>query len=265
MLLDNICELNEPVEEFTGPTSAAGPVAGIVTHSELPAGEVHVWLADLNQFGPDGLLPLLSPDELTRADSFYFTEDRNHFIVARGLLRKLLASYLSADAGRLSFTYAEKGKPSLVDGPDAWLKFNLAHSRDLALFAFSRDREIGVDLEFIRNDVAEEELAERFFSESEAQTLKALPHDRRRQGFFNCWTRKEAYIKARGAGLSMSLAEFAVSLAPGDEAALLHNRVEPDELNRWAMKVVDVPAGYAGALVAAGQAWQLKQFELEEK
>lgn len=257
--------MNEPAEEFTGPPSVTGPVAELTAPSELPAGEVHVWLADLNQFASESLRPLLSPDELTRADSFYFAEDRNHFIVARGLLRKLLASYLGADADKLSFNYAEKGKPSLVEGADAWLTFNLAHSRDLALFAFSREREIGVDLEFIRNDVAEDELAERFFSESEVQTLRALPHGQQRQGFFNCWTRKEAYIKARGAGLSMSLAEFAVSLVPGDEAALLHNRAEPAELKRWAMKVVDVPAGYAGALVAEGQDWQLKQFVLEEK
>ena len=257
--------LNESSEEFARPASATVSVTELSTPADLPTEEVHVWLANLREFAPLNLRPLLSPDERARAESFYFENDRNRFIVARGLLRKLLASYLNSEANQLTFDYLEKGKPSLIGARDSWLKFNLAHSRDLALFAFSREREVGVDLEFIRDDVAEAELAERFFSEPEVQALSSLPAELRRQGFFNCWTRKEAYIKARGAGLSMSLAEFSVSLMPGEAALLLQTQAEPDELKRWAMKLVDVPAGYAGALVAEGQDWQLKQFVLEEK
>lgn len=228
----------------------------------LPTDEVHVWLAKLDDYPADGLKMMLAADELARAARFRFDKDRNHFIVARALLRKLLAAYLEVGADRLQFCYAEKGKPALEERPPGSLKFNLAHSYGLAIYAFCWNREIGVDLEFIREDLAVEEIAERFFSESEIQTLRDLPEKLRKQAFFDCWTRKEAYIKARGDGLSMPLDEFDVTLRPGEAAALLRNHTDPGEVTRWSMQTVDVPAGYVAALVASGKEWKLKTFNL---
>ncbi|HSS21520.1 MAG TPA: 4'-phosphopantetheinyl transferase superfamily protein [Pyrinomonadaceae bacterium] len=262
MLLDNVSDLIERTDECARPISTAGPAAASATQLELPADEVHVWLANLDAFGPESLRSLLAEDELARADRFHFDKDRNHFIVARGLLRRLLTSYLGSNAAELKFEYGRMGKPSLTAEQSDWLTFNLAHSNGFALYAVTRQRAVGVDLEFMRDDVAEEQLAERFFSPGEARRLRSLPVELRRQGFFNCWTRKEAYIKARGEGLSMPLSEFEVSFAASEAAALLGNQVEPEEVKRWSMKAIDVPSGYVGAVVAAGQNWRLKEFVL---
>ena len=144
------------------------------------------------------------------------------------------------------------------------LSFNLAHSGGMAIYAFSRHREIGVDLEFIREDLADEKIAERFFSECEVADLRSLPAELRKRGFFDCWTRKEAYIKARGEGLSMPLDEFDVAFVPGEVAALLRNHKDQAEVTRWSMKSLTVPDGYVAALVAEGQDWQLKSFTVEQ-
>jgi 4'-phosphopantetheinyl transferase len=230
----------------------------------LPADEVHVWLAKLDDYAADNLKVMLAADELARAARFHFDKDRNHFIVARALLRKLLAAYLDTNAGELQISYAEKGKPSVEESRRGSLKFNVAHSHGLGIYAFSWNREVGIDLEFIREDLADEQIAERFFSQSEIQSLRELPAELRKQAFFDCWTRKEAYIKARGEGLSIPLDEFDVSLAPGEEAALLCNHKNPGEVTRWSMQSVAVPSGYVGALVVQGQDWKLKTFTLEE-
>lgn len=208
--------------------------------------------------------PLLAADEIARADRFHFAKDRNHYLVARGLLRKLLAAYLGIGPTELRFVYAEKGKPSLEASQQGEINFNLAHSKARAIYAFSRGRELGVDLEFIREDLAGEQIAERFFSEREIDQLRTVPAALRKQAFFNCWTRKEAYIKARGEGLSMPLHQFDVSLVPGEDAALLRNHKEPDEVERWKMLSVTVPDDYVAALVVEGHEWRLKSFAVEQ-
>ena len=245
-----------------GRNDATRPV--ITAPLGLPADEVHVWLAKLDDYAADSLKLLLAEDELSRANRFHFDTDRNHFIVARGWLRKLLAAYLGIDAGELRFSYAEKGKPALEASHQSSINFNLAHSHGMAIYAFSRGREVGVDLEFIRADLADEKIAERFFSPREIDVLGKLAPELRKQAFFDCWTRKEAYIKARGEGLSMPLDEFDVSLRPGEAAALLRNHKEPAEVTRWSMQSVAVPAGYVAALVASGHDWRLKTFTVDQ-
>jgi 4'-phosphopantetheinyl transferase len=230
----------------------------------LGTDEVHVWLAKLDDHQAERFRPLLTEDEIARADRFHFAKDRNHFVVARGWLRKLLARYLRSFPNELRFDYAEKGKPSLAADQANAINFNLAHSHGLAIFALSRGREIGVDLEFIRDDVEHQKIAERFFSRHEIDKLHALPIELRKQAFFTCWTRKEAYIKARGEGLSMPLDQFDVSLAPGEAAALLRNDKEPDEVRRWTMQSVAVPDGFVAALVAEGDNWRQKSFEVKQ-
>jgi 4'-phosphopantetheinyl transferase len=231
---------------------------------QLSADNIHVWLAKLDDYSADGLKPLLAEDELNRAARFHFEKDRNHFVVARAWLRKLLAAYLGISPGDLRFSYAEKGKPTLEESQRSSLSFNLAHSGGMAIYAFSRNRELGVDLEFIREDLADEKIAERFFSEREINDLRSLPAEQRQRAFFDCWTRKEAYIKARGEGLSMPLDEFDVAFLPGSTAALLRNHKNPEEVNRWMMRAVEVPEGYVAALVASGRDWQLKSFTVDQ-
>lgn len=230
----------------------------------LTTNEVHLWRANLEDHSAGSLRHLLSADEISRAGRFHFDKDRNHYIVARGLLRKLLATYLNTPAAALCFSYGEKGKPFLASGQYGAINFNLAHSHGLAVYAFSTERELGVDLEFIREDFGGEKIAERFFSSGEIEVLRTVSTELKNEAFFNCWTRKEAYIKARGEGLSMPLDQFEVSLAPGEVPALLRNHKEPGETARWSMHSVEMPDGYVAALVAEGHNWQLKTFVLDQ-
>ena len=227
----------------------------------LRADEVHVWFADLNQHPADNLKLLLAPDEAARADRFHFDKDRNHYVVAHAILRKLLAAYLNRPAHEVRLAYAEKGKPSLAE--QGLLKFNLAHSHGKAVYGFASARELGIDLEFIREEFAGEDIAERFFSRVEIASLRNVPAGFMKQAFFNCWTRKEAYIKARGEGLSMPLDVFDVSLEPGEPAVFLRNHKEPGEVERWSMQDLSAPEGYVAALVVEGHSWELKRFTIE--
>ena len=222
-----------------------------------------MWQANLDEHDADGLRAILAADEIARADRFHFAKDRDHFVVARALLRKLLAAYLDLGAAELRFAYAEKGKPSLADEPQRTVNFNLAHSHGRALYAFARERELGVDLEFIRSDLESEKIASRFFSPAEIAALESLAPELRKRAFFECWTRKEAYIKALGEGLSLPLDEFDVSFKPGEPASLLRNHKEPGEVARWKMRSIAVPEGYVAALVVEGHDWAMKGFALE--
>ena len=167
----------------------------------LAESEVHVWLASLEQ--PEAvMLPLkqtLSSDELLRAGKFHFDKDRHHFIVARGVLRTLLSRYLQVQPAQLQFAYNEHGKPSLDNLMlGKTLHFNLSHSHNLALLAFSYAGSIGVDIEYMRTDLDFEQVARVSFSPREQSLLLALPIEERQHAFYTCWTRKEAYIKGRG-------------------------------------------------------------------
>jgi len=230
----------------------------------LAPAEVHLWQATLDDRLAGGLRYLLSADEISRADRLHFAQDRIQFIAARGLLRTLLQAYLGINSDELQFAYAEKGKPSLKETQQSAINFNLAHSQSMAIYAFACDREVGVDLEYVREDLAAERIAERFFSSRESEMLKSLPAELRKEAFFNCWTRKEAYIKARGEGLSMALDEFDVSLGPGEPAFLLRNHKEPAEVTRWRMRSVPVPSGYVASLVVEGDDWRIKSFALDQ-
>ena len=221
---------------------------------------VHVWRVGLDQ-SPSQIALLqnnLDDDERSRADRFYFSRDRERFIVARGILRAILGRYSNRSPNSLCFSYSTHGKPELVSESDAdGIRFNLSHSHGEALYAVSRGREVGVDLEFIRCDLEAEQIAERFFSHSEIETLQALPPSLRKYAFFLCWTRKEAYIKARGEGLSLALDKFDVSLTPGEPAALLSTQSDVDEAHRWSLRNLTPADGYAAAVATKGHYWTL--------
>lgn len=234
---------------------------------KLSSSEVHVWRAGLDRSHAceERLFATLTQDERDRANRFHFKRDRSHFINARGVLRNILGRYLDAPPGALRFEYTKYGKPSLIEefrGPA--LSFNLSHSKDVALFAFSAGRDLGVDVEWIRPDVADEQIAERFFSEQEVNTLRQLEASAQAEAFFNCWTRKEAYIKAIGEGLSMPLDRFAVSLKPGDPAALLYTYAGIQETSRWRLLELFPGPGYVGAIAVEGHDWQLKCLQWAE-
>lgn len=226
--------------------------------------EVHVWRVVLDR--PEGqvreLETLLCEDERRRADSFHFEKDRKHYVVSRGALRSILGGYLERPPARLRFSYNDFGKPFLAgEGGEAGLRFNLSHSRGLALCALTRGREVGVDVEYVRADVNVAEIAPSFFSPGEVAALDSLPAHARTRAFFACWTRKEAYIKARGRGLSLPLDGFTVSLKPGEPAALLDVAGDPPERARWRLHDLEAGAGYAAALAVEGHDWRLNTWQ----
>lgn len=229
--------------------------------------EIHIWRAALDQSAPvvQRLRRTLAEDEATRAARFYFEHDRVHYIVARGALRALLGRYLGARPEQLRFSYSSYGKPALLTAPgEPTLNFNVSHSQGLALIAITRAREIGVDVEGIRPEFAGLDIAERFFSVEENAVLRGLPTELQHEAFFTCWTRKEAYIKARGEGLSHPLDKFDVSLVPGEPARLLRTRGDPDEMKRWSLRELLIDPGYVAALAAEGQDWRLSCWQWQD-
>jgi len=217
--------------------------------------EIHVWRAalDLPIERIQKLEQVLIDDERRRAAQFRFQKDRNHFIVARGILRHILGRYLRKVPQTLSFTYNRYGKPMLVQqAANDDLFFNVTHSHELALYAFTRLGNIGVDLEYINPRVEYDQLAERFFSPNEVRMLRSVPQETRLEAFFQCWTRKEAYVKARGLGLSLDLNLFDVSLGPDMPAAILGIREEKQNVDRWSLYALSPGTSYAGALAVEG-------------
>jgi 4'-phosphopantetheinyl transferase len=173
----------------------------------------------------------------------------------------ILAAYLTTDPKELRFSYSKKEKPLL--GPEhagSDIKFNISHSGGIALLAFTRRREIGVDVEQLRRDFDVAAIARRFFSEKEQEQLAALAAQENFEGFFRCWTRKEAYVKATGEGLSLPLRQFDVSIAADDHDALLSTRPDDSEAALWSLREVPAGAGYVAALCVRGRAWQLKHW-----
>ena len=214
----------------------------------LNANEVHVWRASLD-CSPAELSRLetcISADELARAKRFISQTDRNHFLAARGILRELVGRYARVSPAQIQFRYGTNGKPELESNGFA-LQFNVSHSSGLAVFGFSRERRLGVDVELVRSQSSAEDIAARYFAPDELVELRKLPLQVRAQGFFCCWTRKEAYVKAHGAGLSIPLDSFTVSLTP-DQPAELHSA----DRARWSMRSFEPRPGYVAAIVLEG-------------
>jgi 4'-phosphopantetheinyl transferase len=193
---------------------------------------------------------ILSSEEQKRASRFHRARDRKHFIVAHAVLRLILARYLNIDPRQISFEYNTFGKPRLMDDahyPD--VRFNLAHSRGVALYALAIGREIGVDLEFTEPGFATMNLARSLFAPEEVEALSALSNEDFVAGFYRCWTRKEAYVKAKGLGLSLPLNSFVVSGGPPNGTPLLlADGNEIGDQERWTLVDVIVGEGFAASL-----------------
>ena len=233
--------------------------------------DVHVWSLrlDLARSEQDRLEASLSTDEAARARRFAHAIDRTRFVCAHGLLRLVLSGYTGAQPWELMFQGAPGSRPRLADhqGP----RFSLTHSGSLGLVAVNAAREVGVDLEEIREIGDFEHLAATCFSAVERAALAAVPASRRRAAFFAGWTRKEALLKALGEGLSRPLGSFDVTLTPGEPARVLRFAGAPDVPRRYTLHSLHPAAGFVGALAVEGRAvtlrwrpWETTSAVLEE-
>jgi 4'-phosphopantetheinyl transferase len=217
---------------------ADGAIDIVVTRLDLRPAAVHalaVWLSDA---------------ERIRASRFAFDRDRRRFVVTRARLRQLLGVRLDVRPDSVDLVYGEHGKPALVRGHvDSDLRFNVSHSDDVAVYAFSPGREIGIDVEAVRVIRDADDIAARFFSRHENEAYLALDRRDRPLGFFNCWTRKEAFIKALGDGLYHPLDRFDVSLAPGEPARILRVENTPGDCCGWHVESFSPTPGFVAAIV----------------
>ncbi|HWQ18484.1 MAG TPA: 4'-phosphopantetheinyl transferase superfamily protein [Methanotrichaceae archaeon] len=233
-------------------------------HVTLGRNEVHIWSTSLNL--PEGYLSqlaqTLSEDELLRAEHLRFEKDKKWFIAGRGVLRQILGRYLCIEPGQLQFCYGPHGKPYLTAefGGDE-LRFSLAHSNDLAIYAVTLSREIGVDLEYSRILPDAEEIAARLFSIRENAAWLRLPAEKKQDAFYVCWTCREAYVKALGSGLAQPLGEPDESLRLLEPGWLSHAAHDPVEAARWSLKVLVPAPGYIGALAMAGGECHLRCYQ----
>ena len=233
---------------------------------ELGPGEIHVWAVRLDPEPErvESLGRLLQPDERQRADRFRFEQHRRQYTVGRGALRTLLGSYLGVRPEDVRFRYGPRGKPFLAPPLDAGgLFFNLSNSHELALVGFLRGVEIGVDVEHLRPMPDCEQIAERFFSESEREVLRGIPKAAKEEAFFNCWTRKEAYLKAVGEGLAAPLDSFAVTLAPGEPPRMLTLEGDAARAARWFFHHLRPAEDYLRAVAVEGGPWDLETWSFE--
>ena len=232
----------------TGWTSPSG-------HPTLTPGTVHVWRLSLDRPAAeiDSLKSNLSDDELVRAERYKFDRHGRRFIACRGQVRRILANYLRADVRQLSVQYGPQGKPALAaPWSDSGIEYNVSHSNELALCALALHRELGVDIEHLRTPYNFEGVAAQFFATEEVAVLRGLSDQARLTAFFHCWTRKEAVLKAVGAGLSIPLNRVVVSLAPQEPAAVLNFADPSGGSNDWWMENLDPSPGYVGAIAAPG-------------
>jgi 4'-phosphopantetheinyl transferase len=228
---------------------------------KLKDNEVHVWKASLDQ--PESIVQMLeqrlSVDEKQRAGRFYFEKDRRHFIIGRGLLRTILGWYLSIEPIQIRFRYGRNGKPELSDNfGEVTIKFNLSHSDNIAFYGFTRSGRIGVDIERVRAIPDMEQIGARFFSEKENAFFRSLPSSKKAATFYNCWTRKEAFIKAVGDGLTLPLNTFDVTFVPGEPAELTIDVGNLHEGTHWSLHALKPAPGYVGAIAVEGHGRLLK-------
>lgn len=225
----------------------------------LLSNSVDIWSIDTAKF-PDNLTPyfqIISKEEQLRSQRFKFEKDQRLNILARSGLRVLAAQCLNCAPITIQMGYEEYGKPYFLDYPE--LKFNVSHSGEMIVLAFIQQFELGVDVEYIKTDFEVMDIADNFFAHDEIQNLKEVEKELQFEAFYRCWTRKEAFIKAKGSGLSFPLADFSVSI--GEKAKLLATRWDEDEKNEWSLSSFMPKNGYVGALAVHGPVKTIKYHE----
>jgi len=219
----------------------------------LKTQEVDVWKVS-KQIHEDRLeqyWSVLNTEERERALKFRFEKDRNCAIIARGVLRNLLSNYTGLKPENIHFEFGSNGKPAICQHTP--IQFNVSHSTDAIVFGFTKSYILGIDVECTEDDLDVENVAKSFFSETEVHSLLKLDQAYHKQAFYNCWTRKEAFIKAEGSGLSFPLKEFSVSLASSAEAELLETRWNKKEKEKWTLTAFTPAENYIGALAIKGK------------
>lgn len=233
-----------------------------ISTPQLVPGEIHVWRINLAipGYGWQSLTTLLTDDERAKAQRFHFERHRRRQVVGRAALRTLLGDYLQCPPQSIGFAYNSHGKPRLAED-GVGLSFNLSHTQEVMLAAFVLNSEIGIDIESVQRDVDCMEIGQRWFSQLESRSLRALPENARRDAFFRAWSRKEAYIKARGEGISHPLQRFSVSLDTS-EPRLIEHLDDARETQRW--RTIDIDAGneYRAAVVVETADWALSLHRL---
>ena len=206
-------------------------------------------------------MALLSNDEQIMAERFQFEKLRLRYIAGRAALRKLLGGYIGCEPEALIFGYNHYGKPSLQK-VDSGLCFNVSHSRETMLAAFALNSNIGIDIEAIQQNIDCMDICQRWFSVQESDALRDLPEEKRVGAFFRVWTRKEAYIKARGIGFSYPLNRFSVSL---DETApaLLEHQDCAQELKSWQIYNIELSSAYSAAVAIEAARWDIRHYNFE--
>jgi 4'-phosphopantetheinyl transferase len=242
------------VSQVVAPVGMPG---GLDVSEGLETRRILVWSAPLDCDAPltREVAECLSADERARAERFVFPRDRNRFLTGRAFLRLLLAGHTGKRAAALRFRYGPHGKPALAGKGPA---FNLAHSDGLAVCALAPAGEIGVDVERVRPVADADSVAGSFFSSRETADLAALPHSQRLRGFFDAWTRKEAFLKALGSGLARPLDSFDVTLAPAEPPRLRRTAGDPGEAARYSLHALEPEPGYVAAVAIEGHGWQVR-------
>jgi len=247
--------------------SIKAPTPWQTAPSEITLGDngVHLWRASLKQPAAvrQQLWPVLSIDEQEKADRFRFAADSDKYVIARGTLRMLLGQYLQCNPGEVQFGYSEYGKPYVQNAAAEHMHFNVSHSGDVALYGLAYKRRVGVDVERMRPLIDEDHFVKCVFSSVEQQTFQALRPFERQDAFFNGWTRKEAFIKAIGLGLSFPLEAFDVSISPGRPAQLLAVHRNGHSHKNWSLADITIATGYKAAYVVEGSTCQAAYFHLE--
>jgi 4'-phosphopantetheinyl transferase len=230
-----------------------------------PIGEkIDIWRVCLKRdpLSVGTLFETLSPDERQKANKFHFARDRDHFVVARGSLRKILGWYINVSPSQISFFYNKYGKPFLVQENQSF-QFNISHSNDLAVIAVTSGREVGLDIEFVNENLDVLSTVQSVFSETEISAFKALPPNLRTGAFFRGWTRKEAYIKALGKGFSYPLEQFKVSVMT-DEPDISFRTYDHQKIRDWSLMSFGAQEEYMGAVVVEGKIGTIRYWQLIE-
>lgn len=230
----------------------------------IDADQIHIWRfwLDLPDEQLEDLRQILSEDQFRRARGFRFLRDQNRFVATHGRIREILSGYLALAPERIRFVYNKHGKPELENRSETErLRFNLSHSEDVALLGISGGFRVGVDIERTKPDRSTEGIARRFFTPNELDVLNTLPEDQRVAAFYRCWTRKEAYIKAQGEGLSIPLNQFEVSISLEEPPQIVNIRGNVNEATRWSLHHLEPMEGYVAALAVEGHPKKLTYYQ----
>lgn len=229
----------------------------------MPSRHLHIWSVRLSDHNNrlENYWEILSKEEIEKAKAFRFIKDRRCFIIARGVLRNLLGNYLQVDPLHIHFKYGAHGKP-YVDHP-SMLQFNISHSRNMLLLGFVKTASIGIDVEYTKREIDVKKIAQNFFSREEITSLRAVKEEGQLDAFYNCWTRKEAFIKALGSGLSFPLDQFVVSLDNPGDANLIETKWDSQEKEKWVLKAIQPEEDYVGAVSVKGKITDVRHFKYQ--